>query len=375
MKSLPRRTRCYIFGAFTLPSVALAIETHYLFTSSHRRCILALVSLAWILTTKDFQRNGVQMTDDHPDGPQDLAETSDATMIVSTDELRQAQQQHTRQAEQAYLIVISGPHVGTMFKIDDTQATVGRSSKADLYVNDVGISRKHAQLISYGDDVFIEDLQSANGTFLNGAPVDRRQQLQDGDKITLGSTTILKFTYHDELDETFQKEMFDAALRDGLTGAYNKNYLMNHLNTELAFALRHKTPLSVIMYDVDKFKPVNDTYGHLAGDAILKRLAELSISTLRSDDIFARYGGEEFTIVSRGVMAAEAAIIAERLRHIVERTDFVFDGQHIPITISLGVAAMPEISVTTPEGLIGAADKALYEAKNGGRNQVRVASP
>ncbi len=315
------------------------------------------------------------MTDDHPDGPQDLAETSDATMIVSTDELRQAQQQHTRQAEQAYLIVISGPHVGTMFKIDDTQATVGRSSKADLYVNDVGISRKHAQLISYGDDVFIEDLQSANGTFLNGAPVDRRQQLQDGDKITLGSTTILKFTYHDELDETFQKEMFDAALRDGLTGAYNKNYLMNHLNTELAFALRHKTPLSVIMYDVDKFKPVNDTYGHLAGDAILKRLAELSISTLRSDDIFARYGGEEFTIVSRGVMAAEAAIIAERLRHIVERTDFVFDGQHIPITISLGVAAMPEISVTTPEGLIGAADKALYEAKNGGRNQVRVASP
>ena len=311
------------------------------------------------------------MTDDHP---QDLAETSEATIIVSTDDLRQAQQQTGRQ-QQAYLIVISGPHVGTMFKIDEPQVTVGRSSKADLYVNDVGISRQHAQLICYGEDVFIEDLQSANGTFLNGNHVDRRQQLKDGDKITLGSTTILKFTYHDELDETFQKEMFDAALRDGLTGAYNKNYLLNHLNTELSFALRHKTPLSVIMFDVDKFKPVNDTYGHLAGDAILKRLAELSISTLRTDDIFARYGGEEFTIVSRGTASHEAAIIAERLRTIVERTDFIYDGTRIPITISLGVAALPEVQAETPEDLIGQADKALYDAKNSGRNKVCVALP
>lgn len=317
--------------------------------------------------------NGVQMTDDSSNQNPGLTEASESTMIVSTDELRQAQQQHDQDRQQAYLVVISGPHVGTMFKIEDTQATIGRSSKADMYVNDVGISRKHAQLIAYGDDVFIEDLQSANGTFINGAPVQRRQQLRDGDKITLGSSTILKFAYHDELDESFQKEMFDAALRDGLTGAYNKNYLLNHLDTELAFALRHKTPLSVIMYDVDKFKPVNDTYGHLAGDAILKRLADLSISTLRSDDIFARYGGEEFTIVSRGNTTHEAHIIAERLRQIVEQTDFVYEGQHIPITISLGVAAMPDIQAQTPEELIDAADKALYRAKNNGRNQVCTA--
>ncbi len=309
------------------------------------------------------------MTDDSDD----LAETSQATMIVNTNDLRQAQAQQTQERDQAYLIVISGPHVGTMFKIEDTQATVGRSSKADLYVNDVGISRKHAQLMAYGDDIFIEDLQSANGTFLNGSPVDRRQQLQDGDKITLGSTTILKFTYHDELDETFQKEMFDAALRDGLTGAYNKNYLLNHLTTELAFAVRHQTPLSVIMFDVDHFKPVNDNHGHLAGDAILKRLSEISISTLRADDVFARYGGEEFTIVSRGTTTTEATIIAERLRAIIARTDFIFEGTHIPITISLGVAALPEIQATTPDELIGAADKALYQAKNSGRNRVCAA--
>ncbi len=315
------------------------------------------------------------MTNDRPDDAPDLAETSDATLIVDANQLQQAQTQQARQNEQAYLIVISGPHVGKMFKVDDQQATLGRSSKADMHVNDVGISRQHAQLISYGEDVFIEDLKSANGTYLNGNRIDRRQQLQDGDKITLGSTTILKFTYHDELDETFQKEMFDAALRDGLTGAYNKNYLLNHLNTELAFALRHRSPLSLIIFDIDHFKHVNDTYGHLAGDAILKRLSEICITTLRRDDIFARYGGEEFCIVSRGTSIDEANIVAERLRSIIDNTDFVFNGQHIPVTISLGVAALPDVPAKTPNELIELADQALYRAKRGGRNQVCSARP
>ncbi len=314
------------------------------------------------------------MTDDRFDQPEDLADVSEATMIVDSNMLKQAQAKQQQQSrDQAYLIVISGPHVGKMFKVDQSEATVGRSSKADMYVNDVGISRKHARLVAYGNDVFVEDMESANGTYLNGDRVKRRVQLEDGDKITLGSTTILKFTYHDRLDETFQKQMFDAALRDGLTGAYNKNFLLNHLNTELAFALRHGTPLSVIMFDVDHFKPVNDTYGHLAGDAILKRLAEISISTLRTDDIFARYGGEEFTIVSRGTTQERAAIIAERLRQIINKTDFIFDGQHIPITVSLGVAGLPDTPAQTTDDLIGAADAALYQAKNSGRNRVCAA--
>ena len=314
------------------------------------------------------------MTDDRFDQPEDLADVSEATMIVDSNMLKQAQAKQQQQSrDQAYLIVISGPHVGKMFKVDQSEATVGRSSKADMYVNDVGISRRHARLVAYGNDVFVEDMESANGTYLNGDRVKRRVQLEDGDKITLGSTTILKFTYHDRLDETFQKQMFDAALRDGLTGAYNKNFMLNHLNTELAFALRHGTPLSVIMFDVDHFKPVNDTYGHLAGDAILKRLAEISMSTLRADDIFARYGGEEFTIVSRGTTQERAAIIAERLRQIIDKTDFIFDGQHIPITVSLGVAGLPDTPAQTTDDLIGAADAPLYQAKNSGRNRVCAA--
>ncbi len=305
----------------------------------------------------------------------DLSEPSESTMIVDKSALeRAAQAQQQTERDQAYLIVISGLHVGKMFKVEKDESTLGRSSKADMYVNDVGISRKHARLITWGDDVFVEDLGSANGTYLNGDRLSRRVQLQDGDKITLGSTTILKFTYHDRLDETFQKQMFDAALRDSLTGAYNKNFLMNHLNTEMSFALRHGTPLSVVMFDVDHFKAVNDTHGHLAGDAILKRLAEISMATLRQDDIFARYGGEEFTIVSRGIDMERAAIIAERLRRIVENTHFVFDGKHIPITISLGVSALPDTPAKSPTELIEAADKALYVSKNEGRNRVSTAA-
>lgn len=313
------------------------------------------------------------MTNDRFNNSGDLTENSEATMIVDSNMLKQAQVQQQSGRDQAYLIVIAGPHVGKMFKIEQQETTVGRSSKADMYVNDVGISRSHARLIAWGDDVFVEDLQSANGTYLNGERLSRRVQLTDGDKITLGSTTILKFTYHDELDETFQKQMFDAALRDGLTGAFNKNYLLNHLTTELAHANRQQAPLSVIMFDVDHFKPVNDTYGHLAGDAILKRLSEIAQSTLRSEDVFARYGGEEFTIVSRGTDLARAMVVAERLRQSIERTDFVYEGQYIPITVSLGVAAVPEITAHTPEDLIGAADKALYDAKKNGRNRVCLA--
>lgn len=313
------------------------------------------------------------MTDDQYKNSEDLADNSEATMIVDSNMLRKAQEQQLSTRDQAYLIVISGPHVGKMFKIDQEETTVGRSSKADMYVNDVGISRNHARLITWGDDVFVEDLNSANGTYLNGERISRRIQLADGDKITLGSTTILKFTYHDRLDETFQKQMFDAAVRDGLTGAFNKNYLMNQLNTELAFAKRHQAPLSVIMFDVDHFKSVNDTHGHLAGDAILKRLSELTQSMLRSDDIFARYGGEEFTILSRGIDTTRAMVVAERLRLAIERTDFIYEGRHIPITVSMGVAAVPDIMTNTPDELIGAADRALYDAKNNGRNRVCLA--
>lgn len=306
--------------------------------------------------------------DDNESLVNDPSEPSEATLIVESDVLRRVRDEAQTDA-QAYVIVIAGPHTGKMFKLERGETVMGRSPKTDLQLQDVGVSRTHSRLTRVGDQVFVEDLQSANGTFLNGERITVARQLSDGDKITLGSTTVLKFTYHDKLDEDFQRQMFDAALRDGLTQAYNKKYFTNHLYSEFSFAKRHKQPLCLVMFDVDHFKQVNDTYGHLAGDAVLLKLAAIAMDSLRVEDTLARYGGEEFAIVCRGITGAQGVMLAERLRQIVERTPFEHDGVTIPITVSLGVAAIPEVDVDTSEQLISVADAALYRAKHGGRNR------
>src|SRR5690606_26447697 len=125
-----------------------------------------------------------------------------------------------------------------------------------------------------------------NGTFVNGQQVEA-QLLKDGDKIQVGTTTILKFSYHDDLEEQFQRKMYEGALRDGLTKAFNKKYFEDRLQSEVAFALRHGTALSLIMLDLDLFKRINDTYGHLAGDYVLTTFSSSVISTIRKEDVFA----------------------------------------------------------------------------------------
>lgn len=300
------------------------------------------------------------------------SEPSEATQIVDSNALKQVRQ-GIASAHQAFVIVIAGPHTGRMFKLDRNEVILGRSPKVDMQLQDVGISRTHARLYQVGNTVFVEDLQSANGTFLNGQQLVMSQQLQDGDKITLGSSTILKFTYHDKLDENYQKQMVEAAIRDGLTQAYNKKYFINHILSEYSYAKRHNTHIALVLFDVDHFKAVNDTYGHLAGDYILVELAKLSHLTIRTEDTFARYGGEEFTVVARGLTMYQAYQFAERLRVAVETHRFVFQGTEIPLTISLGVASYPEVPVDSPEALIAAADAALYIAKGKGRNRAQMA--
>lgn len=299
-----------------------------------------------------------------------LSEPSETTIIVDSRILEQSRAAAAR--NKAYLIVISGPHVGRMYRIDDEQVVLGRSPDTDLQLNDVGVSRNHARLERSDEFVFVEDLQSANGTFVNGRRVGGAYQLQDGDKITLGTTTILKFTYHDELDEDFQRQMYDAALRDGLTGAYNKKYLMSHLRSEVSYARRHSVPLSLLMFDVDHFKATNDTYGHLAGDHILRELGQIAMKSVRSEDVFARYGGEEFAVVCRGISLKACARLGDRIRRLVESTQFVHDERTINVTISVGVSGIPNVAARSAEELIAAADEALYAAKKAGRNRVMI---
>ena len=271
----------------------------------------------------------------------------------------------------AYLVVLAGVSAGEMFKLQEERTVVGRGPKVGVRLNDEGVSREHCAFVRAGDKIVVEDLGSTNGTFCNGIRVDKRE-LADGDKIMVGSTTILKFTYHDYLDEVFQRQMYESALRDGLTKVFNKKYFTDYLEKEFAFASRHGGNLALIFLDIDFFKKINDTHGHPAGDFVLAELSQMMVNLVRTEDVLARFGGEEFTVLCRGSDLAGAQVVAERLRKAVQDRKFTFGGKDIPVTISLGIAAVPESGVNDHSAFLAAADKALYEAKRSGRNRVCI---
>ena len=194
--------------------------------------------------------------------------------------------------------------------------------------------------------------------------------LQDGDKIQVGTNTVLKFSLQDELEEAYQRSIYESAVRDGLTRIYNKKYFLDALRKEFAWCVRHQVPLSLVLFDIDHFKKVNDTYGHPAGDHVLQRVAERVSATIRTEDVFARYGGEEFALMLREASEEQAITCAERCRKAVTASDFVFAGTPLRVTISLGVAVLQQGDYSQAEDLIAAADRYLYRAKNGGRNRV-----
>jgi two-component system, cell cycle response regulator len=274
-----------------------------------------------------------------------------------------------RSATEPCLVVLVGQNVGETHRLARGESVVGRSAANAVHLVDDAISRKHVRIIRHEKEVLLEDLDSANGTFVNGEPVSRCA-LKDGDKVRLGHTTVLKFTYQDKLDEAFQRHMYDAALRDGLTKIFNKKYIDDRLIAEAAYAQRHNGDLSLVLIDVDHFKKVNDTFGHPAGDYVLARLAELVSSALRAEDVFGRYGGEEFLVICRGISLGNAGVVGERLRMIIQSSEFEFAKKAIPLTISVGVASRVSEKVETASQLFVAADGALYEAKGAGRNRV-----
>jgi diguanylate cyclase (GGDEF)-like protein len=272
--------------------------------------------------------------------------------------------------DRAYLIVLAGERLGEMFRVEASGAVIGRAAEASLRLNDDGVSRRHARIVVSGGQVQIEDLGSANGTLVNGERV-ARAVLRDGDKVQVGETTILKFTYTDELEEKFRKRMYDAALYDSLTKACNKQHFLQRLETEVAYAKRHGAALALLMLDIDHFKKINDTWGHPAGDCVLAALGQVIKATVRTEDIFARYGGEEFAVLCRSTDADTALALGERLRTRVQTASVEYEGQPIPVTASIGVASWFDQPDSLRQ-LIADADQALYKAKGAGRNRVVV---
>jgi diguanylate cyclase (GGDEF)-like protein len=273
----------------------------------------------------------------------------------------------------AYLILISSKTaaaVGKMVKLDQGEFVMGRAADTQLQVEDDGISRKHCKISASPNGTHqVVDLGSTNGTYLNGVKVNVHT-LQDGDKIQIGANTVVKYSIQDELEEQYQRSIYESATRDGLTRVFNKKYFLDTLRKEFAYCLRHRVPLSMVMFDLDDFKRVNDTYGHLAGDYVLQKMAVKVSETVRTEDLFARYGGEEFALMLRESAADKALRCAERCRRAVDGAEFVFNGTPIKVTISLGVATLFDSDFAQPEDLIAAADKYLFRAKRGGRNRV-----
>lgn len=270
--------------------------------------------------------------------------------------------------KRAQLVVLAGSNVGELYNLQG-DVLVGRGRDAEIRIQADGISRQHARLKVAGGVVTIEDLGSTNGSFVNGVRI-KTVTLQDGDKIQFGSATILKLTYQDNIEADFQRQMFESASRDALTQIYNKRFFLERFHSEFAFAMRHKAQLSLVMFDIDFFKRINDTHGHLAGDYVLANLSKVVSPKIRGEDVFARYGGEEFVILSRSTDPPSAAVVSERVRAAVEGHKFEFEGKIIPVTISVGLAGMPHAAIKAPEDLMARADHALYAAKHAGRNRV-----
>jgi two-component system, cell cycle response regulator len=275
----------------------------------------------------------------------------------------------------AYLIVLSAKSaagIGTMFKLDQPEHTLGRSAEATYRVDDDGISRKHAKVVLGPEGHFqLVDLGSTNGTYLNGVRITVAT-LHDGDKVQIGSHTVLKFSLQDALEEQFQRNIYESATRDGLTRIFNKKYFLEILKKEFAYCVRHRVPMALVMMDVDHFKKVNDTHGHPAGDLVLARVAQRINETIRSEDVFARYGGEEFSLLLRESNEDKAVSCAERCRRAVESTDYDHAGVTMKVTISLGVASLFDSDYAQAEDLIATADRYLYRAKKAGRNRVQA---
>jgi len=268
-----------------------------------------------------------------------------------------------------YILFQQGPLFGKMVLLESGTVILGRSEDADITINDEGISRKHLKLHYNKGKATATDLNSTNGTYVNGQRITTKE-LNHEDKVQISSSTLIKYIYADKLDESTQQELYNMGHLDALTSAYNKRHLLDRLQGEFSFAKRKGVPLSLIMFDIDHFKQVNDTYGHLAGDFVLMRLGKLSQSIIRDEDLFARYGGEEFTIVLKDTDKEGAHILAERLRRLVAEHEFKFENKVIPVTISIGVATLNNGSYENDTSLIASADKCLYTSKNGGRNRV-----
>jgi diguanylate cyclase (GGDEF)-like protein len=276
------------------------------------------------------------------------------------------------------LIFLSGDMLAVPIPLEREEVILGRAFEADVRVNDTRVSRQHASISAVLNredgttDYILTDLTSRSGTLLNGHKI-KHEILQSGDKITIGKH-LLRFEMLDEIDRQYQREIRRLLSHDDLTGLLSSRSFFSELRREAERAKQEERVFCVLMMDIDHFKAVNDTHGHLTGSKTLEEIGSCITQNLRNGDAAARFGGEEFAAFLLDAELAQGLIAAERIRSEIENNKFSVIRQGKPsdahhITISIGVATFPNDS-SDPIELIERADSALYRAKHEGRNRV-----
>jgi diguanylate cyclase (GGDEF)-like protein len=270
------------------------------------------------------------------------------------------------------LIYPPGPDMGRRWELGSDEIVVGRGSDCDIQIDRDSVSRRHARIFRVGDQWHVEDLGSTNGSYINDVPI-QKSPLRDLDFVKIGSA-IFKFLSGSGVERSYHEEIYRMTIIDGLTGAHNKRYFLEFLEREIARCSRYGRPLSLLMFDIDHFKPINDTHGHLTGDYVLKEMSRRLLGRIRKEELLARYGGEEFAAVLPETDHDGAMQFGEQLRSIVAAEPFEYEGDRFTVTISVGVATMTNDSMgptnVDPAEFIRMADENLYKAKHAGRNRV-----
>jgi diguanylate cyclase (GGDEF)-like protein len=278
-----------------------------------------------------------------------------------TEETRWRRKTARAQMEGVLVQIYPAPQpVDPPLTLSNRTVVLGRSEDCDLIIDDNRVSRHHARIEPHEGGFLLTDLDSTNGTLLNGERV-HSARLQDGDNVCLGEV-VLRFLDAANLETSYHQEMYRLSTHDPLTGLPNRRCLEGFLTRELSRARRHQRPLALLLFDVDRFKSINDTLGHPAGDYVLCELTRRLEREVRREDLLARYGGDEFVWVLVETNAAGAAECAERARRLVAEHRFTYDEHRFPVRISVGIATMPGAWVSATE-LLHRADEALYRMK------------
>ncbi|MFZ7124731.1 MAG: diguanylate cyclase [Desulfobacterales bacterium] len=273
-------------------------------------------------------------------------------------------------SSQAALLVIYGTHIGKSYFLGPDEQIIGRSERADILIDQDSVSREHARIKPEMDGYSVQDLGSTNGTFVNGQKVESAL-LKDGDRLHVGET-ILKFLTTCNLECEYHEKVYRMMTIDDLTQAYNRQHFLASLNREINRVQRYHRVFSLVICDLDDFKPINDNYGHGAGDYVLKEFVSFVRRKIRRNDMICRYGGDEFAIILPETNREQALYFCEKLRAMVQEHEFHYQGAVIPVTVSVGVKHFePGDGEMGARQLIAEADKKLYEAKKRGRNCVR----